>query len=596
MAVFRRAEEGIDLTLEVTVAPNAAVELRRVHLHNNFARACRMRLTSYGEVILAPQAADVRHPAFNKLFIESEYLPELNLQIFTRRPRSPQEAPVYLGHMLVYEGNALLARHEADRGSFIGRLHSLQNPAALESEAYLSGRSGATLDPIFCLGTVVELGAHENKQVCFVTLAAESREEVLALARQYQNWDLIEPAFHQASVAAQTWLGKQDINSQTFKDILQTLSALIYPWSQLRAAPQTIAANRLGQPGLWRFGISGDDPILLVEIDDPQHLDVIRETLQVYKYLRSRRIKMDLVLLNRQPTDYGAELNGLIHRLVNEMNAGDWLNQRGGIYILFTDQMHPEETTLLIAAARIFLSGENGALNAQLPGYATPVQHLPEFIPTLRRRSPTKPLPGAPADKLDEMASLQFFNGYGGFSQDGREYIIEVDRSSVQKESSDASGVSASPGRITPAPWVNVIGYPEFGFMVSEAGSQCTWAINSGENRLTPWSNDPVRDPSGEAIYLRDEETGEIWSPTPLPCGAEPPFRVTHGAGYTLFEHSSHGLQQQLRLFASPEDPVKILHLKVRNTHSRNRRITATYYVEWVLGTDAGCEHAFYHP
>ena len=568
MAVFRRSQEKIDSTLEVTVAPEDPVELRRVHLHNNALQVRRMRLTSYGEVILAPQAADARHPAFNKLFIESDYLAELDLQIFRRRPRSSQEKPIYLGHMLVTDRDSAATKHEADRGRFIGRLRSPQNPAALTGDNYLSGTSEATLDPIFALGKEIVLEANESRYITFLTLVAESREELLAYARHYHSISTIDRAFHQSNIAAQTWLGKQNITNQSFSKLLQTLSTLIYPLAEVRAAPAILAANCLGQSGLWRFGISGDYPILVVELADSQQADVVREALLVHKFLHSRRFMIDLVLVNLQQTNYGAELNGILYRMVNRMNSGEWLNQRGGIFIVHADQMKTDERTLLQSTALMVLNGEKGSLNDQIPEYSTPVHHLPELIPTLPAQ-PSEVMTEPPyAAALEELPPLQFFNGIGGFSPDGKEYVLDV-----------------TAQRVTPAPWINVIGYPEFGFMVSEAGSQCTWAINSGENRLTPWSNDPVRDPSGEALYLRDEETGEIWSPTPLPSGDELPYRVHHGAGYSIFEHHSNGLEQRLTLFASPDDPIKFIHLKLTNTLSHTRRITATQFVEWVLGT-----------
>jgi cyclic beta-1,2-glucan synthetase len=575
MAVFRRTENGITSTMEITVAPEDPVEIRRIHLHNNKDTFSNLRLTSYGEVILTPQAADTRHPAFNKLFIESEFVPELNLQIFMRRPRSNQEPPAFMGHMLVVKGSQVIARHEADRYRFIGRDLTLLKPAALASEEYLTGTTGATLDPIFALGGEIRLEPHESSDLAFMTFAAESREAIIALAKRYISWTLVERSFHQANIAAQTWLGKQEIATPAFRDTLQVLSGLIYPFKEMRVSPETIAANRLGQPGLWRFGISGDHPILLVELDNAIQIDLVREALQVHKYLRSRQFMLDVVILNHQQTDYGAELTGMLYRLVSRMKGEEWLHQRGGIYILNYDQMRPEELTLLETAARVLLIGANGALGDQMPGYSIPVHHLPDLTPTRQADLTTK----AENPPLSEKGELKFYNGFGGFSADGREYVIHL-----------------PPGRTTPAPWVNVIGYPEFGFMVSEAGSQCTWALNSGENRLTPWSNDPVRDPTGEALYLRDEETGEVWTPTPLPAGADQPYRITHGAGYTIFEHNSHGLRQTLTLFASPEDPVKIIHLKVENTLTRTRRITATQYVEWVLGTTHAASMAYIIP
>lgn len=577
MAVFRRTENDITSTMEVIVCPDDPVEIRRIYLHNTNFKPRHLRLTSYGEVILTQQAADSRHSAFNKLFIESEFLPEYNMQLFTRRPRSGTDTPIFLGHMLVeaphgnsrdrdpLQVNPQIVRHEADRRRFIGRTNTMRNPAALSSEQYLTGTTGATLDPIFALGQEVELNPHEGAELAYLTFAGESREAVLAIANRYSNWSLIERSSHQANIATQTWLGKQNYNSRAFTNTLQILSALLYPFNAVRTSPETIAANRLGQSGLWRFGISGDYPIMLVELQNPKQVDLVREVLQVHEFLRSRHFMVDVVILNYQQTEYGAELNGMLYRLVSRQKSEHWLNQRGGIYILYADQVITEELTLLQTAARFLFSGKRGSLNDQMPEFPLLIHHLPEFVPT---RSSQDSADSNEEDLHLSTQPLQFFNGYGGFSQDGREYVIEL-----------------LPGKPTPAPWVNVIGYPGFGFMVSETGSQNTWAINSGENRLTSWSNDPVCDPTGEVLYLRDEETGDLWTPTPLPAGAKTPYRVTHGAGYTLFENNSHGLLQRLLLFASPEDPVKIIHLRVENVRDYPRRITATQFIDWVLGT-----------
>ncbi len=598
MTVIRRTERGIISTMEISVPPDDPLEIRRVHLNNTGGSRRRLRLVSYGEVILNQQAADARHPAFNRLFIESEYVPELNLQIFKRRPRSGAEEPLYMGHMLTIEnGYPLDGAHEGDRARFIGRGGSLRRPAALTTDGYLSGSSGATLDPIFSIGQEIELRPFETIQLAYLTLAADSRDALLNLARRYQAWAQIERAFHQADLASQAWLGRGNIDTHALKNVLEVLSGLIYPNNAYGAAPEVIASNRLGQPGLWRFGISGDYPILLVEIDDPRQLELVREALEAHRYLRARRFLADLVILNEQQTDYGAELNGLLYRLAARVNSDQWLNQRGGIFILYADQMHTDERALLRSAARVVLKGERGALGEQLPGYSIRVQHLPEFVavggpnpPALfpKREGGDLPewaassnTPGTTSQKENErdVAAPLFHNGYGGFSADGREYVID-----------------GLPGRPTPAPWTNVIGYPQFGFLVTESGSQNTWAANSGENRLTPWSNDPVRDTTGEALYLRDEETGEVWTPTPLPAGEKAPYRARHGAGYTVFEHQSHGLNQRLTLFASPDDPVKIIHLEVTNLWDRNRRITGTQYVEWVLGTTHAASQPFIIP
>ena len=576
MAVFRRSENGITSTMEVTVSPEDPIEIRRIHLHNTTAELHKIKLSSYAEVILSPQAVDARHPAFNKMFIESEIVPELNLQIFKRRMRSPQDQPVYLGHRMIISKEPKSVQHETDRGRFVGRNQTIRKPAALESDQPLSGTSGATLDPIFAIAVEIDIKPNESLYVNYLTFASDSREEILRLAEKYQSRTILKRSFIQSNLTAHTWLGKQGMTTRSLIDSLKTLSALLYASKEMRSAPEIIASNRLNQSALWRFGISGDFPIMLVEIGDPKQIDLVKDVLQIHKFLAIRQFKVDLVILNTQQTDYGAELNGILYRLLTKVDSNQFLNQRGGIFLLNHDQLLLEERVLLKTAAYVVFKGENGELSSQIPGYLIQVHHLPDHIPT---RQPS-PLSTVEEDLiLPLIKDLQFYNGYGGFSPTGHEYIIEV-----------------NPEKSTPAPWVNVIGYPEFGFMVSESGSQCTWSMNSGENRITPWSNDPVSDPSGEALYLRDEETGEIWSPTPYPAGVKQTYRVTHGAGYSTFEHHSHGLRQKLTLFASPEDPVKIIHLKVENTYPFSRRITATQYVEWVLGLNHAASRAFIIP
>jgi len=426
----------------------------------------------------------------------------------------------------------------------------------------LSGTTGATLDPIMALGQEIELEPHAAVELAYVTLAAGSREDALALARRYRAWSCINRAFDQARSQSETELRELDLDTPDVEHIQQLLSVLLYPHAALRADAETLAANRRGQSGLWPFDISGDHPILLARIGSQEEMPLVRELLRAHAYWRRRQIKIDLVILNQKDVGYAQELHDQLHQLVTRMDSDAWLNRRGGIFLLRAEQLDEAAQVLLETAARAVLDGDRGSLADQLDRLRRRPRRLPPFVPTgiEGEREPTPPLP-RPDD-------LQFDNGLGGFSADGREYVIYLQE-----------------GQWTPASWINVIANPDFGFLVSEAGSGYTWAENSGENRLTPWGNDPVSDPPGEALYLRDEETGEVWSPTPLPAGEEAPYLIRHGAGYSTFEHHSHGLQQRLRLFAAPDAPVKVVQLRLKNTWERHRRITATFYAEWVLGT-----------
>jgi cyclic beta-1,2-glucan synthetase len=655
MAEFRRSDHGLDLSMQVVVAPDDDVEIRRVSLTNQSDRVRRLTLTSYGEVILAPQAADQRHPAFNKLFIESEHLPETalgttalgtpltpsgppprsgghgqgvlgttNALLFRRRPRSETEEPIYLAHSLVVQpGYKITGTHETDRTRFLGRgqtphafghntasflswsevmagqdlvtreppnsqgigstLTRLQEITLAGVEA-LTGRDlaptkepadsheavpastlpemSATLDPIMSLSQEIELEPHETTQVTFITLAARSRQKALALCSRYQTSRAINQAFDQARSRAEIELRQLGLATTDLEHIQHLLSALVYPHAALRAEPAVLAANRKGQSGLWGWGISGDYPILLVRINNSEELGLIKQVLQAHTYWRDRQLKIDLVILDMQGTGYGQELRGQLQHLLVRANSESWLNQRGGIFILNADQMSEADRVLLETAARVVLDGNKGTLAAQLEVLHQQPTRLPPFTPTLPESKDVEPTPA-----LARPTGLLFDNGLGGLTGDGREYVIYLE-----------------PGQWTPAPWINVIANPTFGFLVSEAGSSSTWAVNSSENRLTPWSNDPVTDPSGEALYLRDEETAQVWSPTPQPTRAPAPYLIRHGAGYSIFEHHSHGLKQELRLFVARDAPVKVIQLRLENVWERGRRITATFYVEWVRG------------
>jgi cyclic beta-1,2-glucan synthetase len=563
MAVFRRSDHGIGLTMEVTVAPDDDVEIRRIILTNHTERSRRIALTSYGEVILAPQTADARHPAFNKLFIESEYVSENSTLIFHRRLRSTTEEPIYLAHSAVVSpGDKIASAFTSDRARFLGRGQTLAAPAALHSSSPgLSGTVGATLDPIMALNEEIELKQYGSVQVAFITVAAKSRDKAMALVRRYQAWRVIERAFDQSRARAELELHQLGLATIDLEHIQQLVSVLLYPHSSLRADVATLAANRKGQAGLWPFSISGDYPILLVRMNKSEDLMLVQQALEAHAYWRNRQIKIDLVILNEQGTTYGQELRGQLQRVLIHQNSEDWFNRRGGIFILYADQLGDADRMLLETAARVVLDGAKGSLAQQLD--------------TLHKQPTVLPLFNAGSVELSAQSTtviarpndLVFDNGLGGFSSDGREYVIYLE-----------------PGRWTPAPWINVIANSDFGFTVSETGAGFTWFGNSSENRLTPWSNDPVTDSPSETIYLRDEETAEVWSPTPLPCRASAPYMIRHGAGYSIFEHASHGLVQKLRLFVAPDAPIKIMRLRLENTWTRPRRITATYYAEWVLG------------
>ncbi len=484
---FQCREADISIHTRIAVAADADVEIRQLTITNHSDRPRSLSLTTYGEVILASQEADRRHPAFNRLFIESEFLEDSRTLLFHRRSRASKEKPVYLAHSIIAENKKVsVTGYETDRARFLGIGGSPRAPAALSASVPLSGTTGATLDPIFALQVGLALAPYETTTIACLTLAADSRKGAIQLAKEYHRWERLPHAFNASARAAEDEMMRLGLTSSDLERYQKILSALLYPFPALRASPSTLAANRLGQPQLWPFAISGDFPILLVRLRDESKLDLLAGLLKAFSYWRRRDLMVDLVVLNCRETGYQDDLTGQIHHLLVRTTSDKWLNKRGGIFILRADQMTPAENTLLAAAARVVLDDEAGPLGDQLSRLDAQPVRLPGFIPV------REPLPASGDNRVVERpAGLLFDNGLGGFSPDGREYVIYLE-----------------PGQWTPAPWANVIANPDFGFLATSNGLGCTWAYNSGENRLTPWHNDPVSDPPSEAIYLRDEDTG----------------------------------------------------------------------------------------
>ena len=561
---FHCTDRDISSYLQIAVPPDDDMEVRRLRLTNHSRHRRRLALTSYGEVVLGEQNGDRRHPAFNKLFIESEYHPESHALLFRRRPRATSEKPLYLAHAVVTgRDRSIKVEFESDRAHFLGRGGSPRLPAALRPGGGLSGATGAVLDPIMCLRVSLEIEPHSTTEVTFLTLAGTSRQQLLSLVARYQRPGQIEGAFSQALAQSELELRQLNLSSAELERFQQLFSLLTYPHAGLRPPPPKLAENRRGQSALWPYAISGDLPILLVSLATDEELDLLRELLQAHRYWRHRGLKIDLVVVNEQGTSYDQALHDQLHRLLRRMHGDNWLNRRGGIFIVQADQLSLADKALFAAAARVTLRGQVGGLADQLAGVYHPPAWPPAFMSPRISQLPE------PTPSLDRPQPLLNDNGWGGFSADGREYLIYL-----------------RPGDRTPAPWVNVISNPGFGFLVSETGSSFSWALNSGENRLTPWHNDPVCDPSGEVLYIRDEASGEVWSPTPQPLPMTAPYLARHGAGYTIFEHHSNGFKQKLRLFVDPEAPVKLISLRLENCWNRPRMLSLIYYCEWVLGVN----------
>jgi len=566
---FVRRDGPISTRLTIVVSTEHNAEIRRVSLTNLGSQPHEIELTSYAEVVLAAQAADVAHPAFQNLFVETQFAPEVNALLATRRPRSVGEHQVWAAHVAAIEGELPgVVQYETDRARFLGRGRSVRSPAAVIDGRPLSNTVGPVLDPIFSLRLRVQLAAGETAHAIFSTVVAESREEVLDLADKYRESATFERAATLAWTQAQVQLHHLGIQQDEAHLFQRLANRIIYSDPSLRPPPGLLALNDRGASGLWAHGISGDLPIVLVRIDEADDIDVVRQLLRAHEYWRMKLIDVDLVILNEHGASYAQGLQDDLETvvrtsqsvLVQEAPAG-----RGSVHILRADQLATEDRTLLQAVARAVLLSRRGSLADQVTRLERPELGAPVLPPLPARVS------AAEVESLPR-PELEFFNGLGGFADNGREYVAIL-----------------GPGQATPAPWLNVIANPTFGFLVSESGSGYTWSDNSRENQLTPWSNDPVSDPVSEAIYVRDDETGELWGPTALPIRSEGSTYVArHGPGYSRFEHVRDGIALDLVQFVPLDGRVKIGVLAIENRSGRRRRLSVTAYAEWALGTSRG--------
>ena len=562
-AEFRRSDAGIVTRTEIIVSPEDDTELRSIRVTNNTNRARDIEVTSYMELVLAPGAADAAHPAFSNLFVETEFIPSENGLLATRRRRSPSDQEIWAMHVVIADVETVGAvQYETDRARFLGRGHTPANPVAVIEGRPLSNTVGAVLDPIFSLRQHVRLGPRETARITFATGVAKSREEALRLADKYHNPYVFERESGLAWTKAQVEMRHLQMDAEEAHQFQRLAGRLLYSDPSLRPRSHVLELNTRDQSGLWPYGISGDLPIALVRIREEDDLSFVRRLLRGHEYLRLKGLVFDLVVLNDHPPSYAQSLQDELQRLVRISGSQALMDKPGGVFLRRSDLMPEPDRILLHSVARVVIVADRGPLEEQLVRRPTE-----DDLPA--RFSARAPSRKYPAGHIKD-PGLSFYNGLGGFTQGGREY-----------------GTLLAEGQWTPAPWLNVIANSrDFGFQISETGAGYTWSVNSRENRLTPWSNDPVSDPPGEAIYLRDEDTGEVWTPTPLPIREPELYQIRHGQGYSVFEHSSHGVYQELLTFVPVDATVKISLLSLRNETERRRRISVTSYVEWALGPE----------
>ncbi len=571
-AQYLRHDDTLTSEMDVLVSGEDDGEVRRVCLTNSGRRAREIEVTSYAELVLTTPATDNAHPAFAKMFVQTEYLTEFDALVATRRRRSPSEPEIWAAHFAVVEGEVIAEpQYESDRARFLGRNRSIGTAAAIHDGQDLSGTIGTVLDPVFALRRHLRIAPGKVARIAFWTLVASSRAELLELIDKHHDRSAYERAKTLAWTQAQVQLHHLDVALDEAADFQRLAAPILYADPRFRPSSDMIAAGAGPQSGLWPHAISGDLPIVLLHIDAIEDMPQLRQMLRAHEYWRIKRLAVDLVIVNERGSSYVQDLQNAIEAAVRSSQSRpryDDTPAQGSVHVLRADLVGLEMRNLLNASARVVLMARRGAIADQLAYHAGPGEHP----------VPAAPLPASPpsAETVDQPDDLEFFNGLGGFARNGTEYVTVLEN-----------------GATTPAPWINVVANEGFGFQVSSEGSFHAWAGNSRENQITPWSNDPVSDPAGEAIYIRDEETGALWSPTAQPIRDKGRYVARHGFGYSRFAHRAHGIESELLCYVPLADPVRISRLTLTNHSAQTRRLSVTSYAEFVLGTQRGATAPF---
>jgi cellobiose phosphorylase len=559
---FKRRDYQIQTHTEIAVSPEDDIELRRVTITNQSRSRRIIEITSYAEVVLNDPASDQAQRTFSNLFVQTEIIRSHQAILCQRRPRSDKEGFPWMLHLMAVHGNAVEgASYETDRSKFIGRGRTVVDPAAMMENGHLSDSEGSVLDPIVSIRSRITLAPDESAVIDYVTGICESRVAAQALMEKYRDRNLADRVFNLAWTHGQVALQQINATEAAAQLYGRLASAIVYANPAWRASASILRRNNRGQSDLWGYSISGDLPIVLLRIENQENIDLVVQMVQAHAYWQMKGLAVDLLIWNEDSSIYrdslGEKISGLIIANTKEQSG-----RNGGIFLRRADQMSDDDRILMQTVARIIISDRAGTLTEQLADMAQPKVHYLPFIPTRKDDSEEGLQDSA------ERSDLVYFNGLGGFTGDGREYVVMTSRF-----------------KTTPAPWVNVLANRHFGTVVSESGSAYTWSENAHEFRLTPWKNDSVSDASGEALYIRDEESGRFWSPTSLPATGKTSYTSRHGFGYSVFEHTENGIVSELTVFVSLNDRIKFSVLKIRNVSGRRRYLSATAYCELVMGT-----------
>ena len=564
-----RQDGNIETVTKTTIAADSPVELRTIELTNYGLESETIEVTSFIEPVLSTMEQDNSHPCFNNLFLNYEYLEETKSILVYRRVKDEREKQIFLGVNLYTENEVIgELEYEIDKEKFYKR-NELGLPKMVKNSIPFSNQIQLTTDPIVALKRTVKIEPNEKVTLNLIIAVGKNKQQVKEELKEFTNQATIKHYFElsRAKVEAENrYLG---ITGKQFELYEQMLGYLIIqnPLKRL----QKIEVVDAPTSKLWKYGISGDLPILLLKIQNIEEIEIVREILKAYNYLRVKNIQIDLIIINQEKYSYEGVIREAIFNSILNENLSYLQNIRGGIFVL--ENLTNEEINFLKYRSNLTIDSEYGNIYRYL-------KELEEDYIDQIKEIQTESEPKFAKEILpirQKLTNLKYFNEYGGFSPNGKEYHIRVNKDEK-----------------LPTVWSHIIANEKFGTLLTESMGGYTWCQNSRLNRLTSWNNSPVIDIPSEIIYLQDKETKKTWSLGLSPAPDENDYYITYGLGYAKYNHNSCGIQQQMDIFIPKDQPIKIQILNLKNNEVKKKKIKLIYYMKLVLGEDEIKSNRYY--
>ncbi len=537
---FFRKDGMVSTKTEIIVLEDEQAEIRKITFYNDSEEFKRLELTSYTEPILSENAADVSHKVYNQMFLEIEWDNDLKALVVKRKGKE-KEAPSYMLNALMIDHPIDSYSYETNRFQLVGRGHDYHNPMALDKK--LTNHVGSNIEPILSIRNQIEVSPHSKNCVYLVCGYGRSRKQLESILSLYHDKKHIDRAFKISNLASIATTKRLNITGSDMR-LYNMMLNYIYQTTKISISQnrqQLLSKNALQKNSLWKFGISGDYPMIVVNIKDLTNLTFVMEILKAFEYFKNKSIFMDVIIINSEIEEYAETIKKEIdNELYRIYSLNSFYHTPGTVYVLEQNDISKEEMILLQVVARLYFDVEKE-------------DSLKDEILKLEennRINDYKKVETLHNIRNENTYSLEYDNSYGGFQKEGREYFIYQPN--------------------TPTPWSNIIANEKFGTIVTNNGCGYTFFENSLEFKLTSWTNEMVINDKSEGIKIN----GKIFEPT----------SCTHGFGYSILEGEQEGFKTTLTEFIPTGEAVKIYLIEIENIENEAKEMDLSFYINPTLG------------